>query len=157
DTALQVTNNSKLFAFLARTDSPESKGGAGYAGRVFYNFTNNLWLINGGYSEVGNTFNPEVGYLPRRGYQRPQFRAFFQPQPKRWPWIRRISPHMNYNAYYGIDDHQVQSSMGHFHFFEIQPRQGGRFGTLVERYQDRPITNFTVFDAGGHTVVIPPG
>ena len=34
-----------------------------------------------------------------------------------------------YNAFYGINDGLVQSSMGHFHFFEIQPKQGGRFGT----------------------------
>jgi hypothetical protein len=157
DTALQVTTNSKLFAFVARTDSPASRGGHDYSERVFYNFTNNLWQVSTGYSQVGNDFNPEVGYLPRRGYRRPEMRAFFQPQPKRWPWIRRISPHTTYNAFYGIGDGLIQSSMGHFHFFEIQPRQGGRFGTFFERYQDRPVANFTVFNAGGRTVVIPPG
>ena len=47
--------------------------------------------------------------------------------------------------------------MGHFHFFEIDPRQGGRFGTFVDRYQDRPTSAFTVFNAGGKTVVIPRG
>ena len=157
DTALQVSKNGKLFAFIARTDSPRTRGGSDHSERVFYNFTNNLWQISGGYSQVGNNFNPEVGYLPRRGYRRPEIRAFFSPQPKRWPWIRRISPHASYNAYYGIDDGLVQSSMGHFHFFEIQPKQGGRFGTFVERYQDRPIANFAVFNAGGKRVVIPPG
>jgi hypothetical protein len=157
DTAVQVTSNSRLFAFVARTDSPEARGGTGYSSRVFYNFTNNIWQVSTGYSQVDNTFNPEVGYLPRRGYRRPEMRVFFQPQPKRWPWIRRISPHASYNAYYGYDDNQIQSSTGHFHFFEIQPRQGGRFGTFVDRNQDRPTANFTVFNAGGRTVVIPPG
>jgi len=157
DTALQVTRNAKLFAFVARTDSPESRGGHDYSERVFYSFTNNLWQLSTGYSQVGNDFNPEVGYLPRRGYRRPDMRVFFTPQPKRWPWIRRISPHTSYTAFYGIDDGLVQSSMGHFHFFEIQPRQGGRFGTFAERYQDRPVTNFTIFNADGKRVVIPPG
>ena len=83
--------------------------------------------------------------------------AIFTPQPKRWPWIRRISPHVSYNAYYGLDDNLVQTSMSHFHFFEIQPKQGGRFGTFVDRNQDRPITPFVVFNAGGQRVVIPPG
>jgi hypothetical protein len=157
DTALQLTSNSKLFAFIARTDSPQARGGTDYSSRVFYNFTNNLWQVSTGYSQVGDRFNPEGGYLPRRGYRRPEMRVFFQPQPKRWPWIRRISPHTSYNAYYGIDDGLIQSSVGHFHFLEIQPRQGGRFGTFVERIQDRPVANFTVFNAGGKTVVIPPG
>jgi hypothetical protein len=157
DAAWQVSKNGKLFAFIARTDSPAVRGGSDHSERIFYNFTNNLWQVSGGYSQVGSNFNPEVGYLPRRGYRRPEFRAFFQPQPKRWPWIRRISPHTSYNAYYGVDDGLIQSSQGHFHFFEIQPRQGGRFGTFVERSQDRPIANFTVFNAGGKRVVIPPG
>ena len=157
DANLQVSKNGKLYAFVARTDSPAIRGGSDHSERIFYNFTNNLWLISTGYSQVGNDFNPEVGYLPRRGYRRPEFRAFFQPQPKRWPWIRRISPHVNYNVFYGIDDGLIQTSNGHFHFFEIQPRQGGRFGTFVERYQDRPIAPFTVFNAAGRQVIIPPG
>jgi hypothetical protein len=157
DAALQVTKNSKFFTFLARTDSPSSRGGSDYSGRAFYNFTNNLWQVSAGYSQVGEFFNPEVGYLPRRGYRRPEMRVFFQPQPKRWKWIRRISPHTSYNAYYGINDGLLQSSMGHFHFFEIQPAHGGRFGTFIDRNQDRPTVPFVVFNAGGQRVVIPPG
>jgi hypothetical protein len=157
DANLQVTTNSKLFAYVARTDSPTGKGGSDHSERVFYSFTNNLWQVAAGYSQVGDNFNPEVGYLPRRGYRRPEWRVFFQPQPKRWSWIRRISPHTSYNAYYGIDDGLVESSMAHFHFFEIDPKQGGRFGTFVDRFQDRPVAPFTVFNAGGQRVVIPPG
>jgi hypothetical protein len=157
DAAWQMTTNGKLFTYLARTDSPASKGGSDYSGRVFYNFTNNLWQVSSGFTQVGDFFNPEVGYLPRRGYRRPEFRAFFQPQPKRWPWIRRISPHVSYNAFVGLKDNEIQTSNGHYHFFEIQPARGGRFGTFFEVLQDRPIAPFTVFNAGGKRVVIPPG
>jgi hypothetical protein len=157
DAALQVSTNGKLFTYLARTDSPASKGGSDYSGRLFYNFTNNIWQLSAGYTHVGDFFNPEVGYLPRRGYRRPEGRLFFQPQPKRWPWIRRISPHVSYNAYVGLHDNEIQSSMGHYHFFEIQPRQGGRFGTFVDRTQDRPVAPFVVFNAAGKRVVIAPG
>ncbi len=157
DANVQVTKNSKVFAYVAGTTSPLVKGGTDHSERVFYNFTNNLWLASGGYSQVGANFNPEVGYLPRKGYRHPEFRVFFQPQPKRWPWIRRISPHVAYNSYYGVADGQLQSSMTHIHFLEIDPKQGGRFGTWVDRFQDRPLAPFTVFNAGGHKVVIAPG
>jgi hypothetical protein len=156
DAAWQASSNGKLFAFLARTDSPSERGGSDYSGRLFYNYTNTLWQVSGGFSQVGENFNPEVGYLPRRGYRRPEMRVFFQPQPKRWPWIRRISPHVSQSAYYGLDG-QLQSSSGHYHWLEIQPAQGGRFGHFVERTDDRPIVPFTVFNAGGRRVVIPPG
>jgi len=156
DAAWQATQNGKLFAFLARTDSPSSRGGSDYSGRLFYNYTNTLWQVSGGYSQVGENFNPEVGYLPRRGYRRPEMRIFFQPQPKRWPWIRRISPHVSQSAYYGLDG-QLQTSTGHYHWLEIQPAQGGRFGHFVERTDDRPPVPFTVFNAGGRRVTIAPG
>ena len=157
DAALQVSTNGKLFTYLARTDSPASRGGSDYSARAFYNFTNNIWQLSTGFTLVGDFFNPEAGYVPRRGYRRPEGRVFFTPQPKRWPWIRRISPHVSYNALVGLHDNAIQSSMGHYHFFEIQPRQGGRFGTFVDRLQDRPVLPFTVFNAGGKKVVIPPG
>jgi hypothetical protein len=156
DAAWQATQNGKLFAFIARTDSPSSRGGSDYAGRMFYNFTNNLWQVSGGYSQVGENFNPEVGFLPRRGYRSPEGRIFLTYQPKRWEWIRRISPHVSQSVHYGLDG-ELQTSRGHYHWFEIQPKQGGRFGQFFERVQDRPIVPFTVFNAGGRRVTIAPG
>jgi hypothetical protein len=156
DTAIQVSSNGKLFAFIARNDSPGTEKGSDYAGRLFYSYANDLWQVTGGYSQVGERFDPEVGFVPRRGYRRPEYRVFYNKQPKRWPWIRRISPHTSYTGYYGFDN-RIQSSSAHFHPFEIQPRSGGRFGTFVDRAQDRPLTPFTVFNANGKRVVIPPG
>ena len=160
DLNYQVTTNQRLSAFIARTDTPTTRTsgprGSDYSGRGFYNFTNQLWQVSTGYSQVGEDFNPEVGFLPRRGYRRPEFRAFFQPQPKRWPWIRRFSPHVNYTSFYGFDD-QLQSSNYHLHAFEIQPRQGGRFGWFFDYLQDVPTAPFTVFNRDGQRVVIPAG
>jgi len=123
---------------------------------VFYSYANDLWQVSSGFSQVGERFSPEVGFVPRRGYRRPEFRAFYTLPPKRWPWIRRFSPHVNWNAYYGLDG-DIQTSSGHFHFFEIQPRRGGRFGTYFDTAQDRPLAPFQVFNANGNRVVIPPG
>ena len=82
-------------------------------------------------------FNPEVGFLPRRGYRRPEARVFFQPQPKSIKWIRRFAPHVSYGSFYGFDG-ELQSSTSHIHPFEIQPMQGGRFGWFMDYNQDNP-------------------
>lgn len=156
DAMIQVTPNGKLFTFLARTDSPGTLG-SDLAGRAMYTFANTLFNGFVGVSAVGDRFNPEVGFLPRRGYVKPEGRFFLTYQPKRWSWIRRISPHVSQNNYYGLNG-TLQSSRGHYHFFEIQPAQGGRFGLIVERQQDRPERPFAVFaGANGRRVVIPPG
>ncbi|HYE88882.1 MAG TPA: DUF5916 domain-containing protein [Vicinamibacterales bacterium] len=162
DANVQLSQNQRVSAFVARTDTPESRPsteprGSDYSGRGFYNFTNNLWQVSGGYSQVGSNFNPEVGFLPRRGYRRPEFRAFFQPQPKRWPWIRRIAPHVSYNSFWGIEDGKRQSESWHIHPFEIQPRQGGRFGWFVDYTRDNPTRPFTVFNRADRRVTIPVG
>ena len=157
DLAWQATTNGKLFAFFARTDSPESKGGSDYAGRAFYSYANPFW--NGGisYAQVGERFNPEVGFLPRRAYRQLDSRYFVTYQPKQWPWIRRISPHMQYTLYVNLDN-QLESSRGHWHFFEIQPLKGGRFGYFIDTQQDRPQQGFTVYqDPTGKRVIIPAG
>jgi hypothetical protein len=160
DANVQLTTNQRVSAFIARTDTPESRvagpRGSDYSGRVFYNFTNNLWQVSGGVSQVGENFNPEVGFLPRRGYRRPEFRTFFSPQPKQWPWIRRVSPHISYTSFYDFDGN-LQSSQSHIHLFEIQPRQGGRFGWFMDYSQDVPLTPFTVYNREGNRVTIPVG
>ena len=66
DAAWQTSANGRLFAFFARTDSPASKGGSDYAGRVYYNYAGPVWSTAAGYSQVGDRFNPEVGFAAQR-------------------------------------------------------------------------------------------
>jgi hypothetical protein len=160
DANIQINANQRFSAFLARTDTPEDRRtgpkGSDYSGRGFYNYTDNLWQISAGYSQVGDNFNPEVGFLPRRGYRRPEFRAFFQPQPKTIEWIRRVSPHISYNSFWGFDN-VLQTEMWHIHPFEIQPKQGGRFGIFHDISKDNPTVPFVVFNREGRSVIIPSG
>ena len=130
--------------------------GSDYSGRAFYNFTNNLWQISGGYSQVGENFNPEVGFLPRRGYRRPEFRAFFQPQPKNIEWIRRIAPHISYNAFWGFDEscrpRTGTSTRSRF----SRSRAAASAGSSITP-RTIPTAPFTVFNRDGRRVVIPAG
>jgi hypothetical protein len=160
DANVQINANQRFSAFLARTDTPTDRAagpkGSDYSGRAFYNYTDNLWQISGGYSQVGEDFNPEVGFLPRRGYRRPEFRAFFQPQPKSIEWIRRVAPHISYNSFWGFDK-ILQTESWHIHPLEIQPRQGGRFGYFFDYNKDNPTLPFVVFNRENRRVVIPAG
>ena len=163
------SKNAKVFAFIARTRLAEraqrhaparrSTGpqGAGYSGRVFYNYTDNIWQLSGGYSRVDNNSNPEAGYLlgaatsgrssacsssrsrsagPGSGASR-RIRATTPSTVWTMAWCRaRWATSIS-----------SRSSRGRVDWF----------GTFVDRNQDRPISAFRVFNAGGKTVVIPPG
>jgi hypothetical protein len=157
DLGWQATTNGRLSAFLARTDSPATKGGSDYAGRAAYTHVNQQWAAGAGYAQVGERFNPEVGFLRRRGYRSLEGRFSLSYQPTQWPWIRRIQPHTSFTAYTDLRN-RLESSQGHWHFFDIQTRTGARFGYLFETQQDRPTRPFTVYeDVTGRTVVIPAG
>jgi hypothetical protein len=114
-------------------------------------------------TRVGQNFNPEVGFLPRSNFVRPEIRVFFQPQPKRPKWIRRVAPHFSANAFYDATEvrpgqgRKLQTAFWHVHPFEIQPMQGGRFGWFFDVNKDNPIRPFQVYNRDGKRVVIPVG
>jgi hypothetical protein len=138
-------------------DSPESRGGSDYAGRAAYTYTHTSFTAGGGYAQVGDSFNPEVGFLRRRSYRSLEGRFNLSYQPKSRPWIRRIQPHTNFTVFTNLQN-QLESSSGHWHFLDIQTRTSARFGYLIETQQDRPQRAFTVYqDVTGRRVVIPPG
>jgi len=162
DANWQMSEGQRLSTFVARTDSPETDQnqagprGSDYSYRGYYDFRNKDWQVAGGFSQVGDNFNPEVGFLPRRGYRRPEFRVFYQPQPKNSTWIRRYAPHVSSNAYWDLNG-RLQTAFTHFHPFEIQPMRGGRFGWFFDQNKDNPLAPFVVYNRDGNRVVIPPG
>jgi hypothetical protein len=157
DAGWQVTTNGRMFAFLARTDSPDTRGGSDYAGRAAYTYVHPSWTASAAYAQVGDRFNPEVGFVRRRGFRQYEGRYNLSYQPQRWPWIRRIQPHANFSGFFNLDN-ELESSQGHWHFFDISTRTGARFGYLFETQQDRPQREFTVYqDVTGYRVAIAPG
>ena len=68
-----------------------------------------------------------------------------------------FQPHTNFTVYTDLQN-RLESSQGHWHFFDIQTRTGARFGYVFETGQDRPRRPFTVYqDVTGRRVVIPAG
>ncbi len=177
DANWQVSEGQRISTFYARTDTPDDTAvtavdapkGSDWSARGFYDFRNRLWQIGGGITRVGYNFNPEVGFLPRRNFIRPEMRIFFQPQPSRPRWIRRIAPHISANAFYdatAVDssnrpvsggDKKLQTAFWHVHPFEIQPMKGGRFGWFFDVNKDNPIRPFQVYNRDGRRIVIPIG
>ena len=164
DAAIQLGERARFFTFLAKTASAngETDGSAGrtMAGRAFLSYAHRLHQGHVGFTQVGEDFNPEVGFVPRRGFRKYQVRYFLDWQPTQIPalsWVRRFSPHVTWNAYYGFDG-EVESGRGHWHPIEFQPNGGGRFGVFIDRHRDRPLRDFTVYSGvDGHRVVIAPG
>lgn len=164
DAALQITDDARFFAFLAGTSTSgreASDAGGAVAGRAFLNVSHPLHQGHVGFTQVGEDFRTDVGFVPRVGYRKYQWRYYLNWQPTQvaWMrnWVRRFSPHITWNRYEGFDG-EVQSARAHIHPIEFQPNSGGRFGWWVDIERDTPLDDFTVFSgADGRSVVIAPG
>jgi hypothetical protein len=67
------------------------------------------WNINAGYTEVGEGFNPEVGFLQRSSFKKPEFLLFRAMRPKNWGSILEIRPHISYRGYWNFNDELITS------------------------------------------------
>jgi hypothetical protein len=65
------------------------------------------------YREVGEDFNPELGFLPRDGYRYGQAFAMTYHRPEQFLSLREIRPHASYFEYRNIDTDFVQSAKLH--------------------------------------------
>ncbi len=153
----QLTPGQRISAFVARTDSPNQPGDAStgavsdYSWRAFYDFRNRVWQIAGGYSQVGKDFNPEVGFLPRRGFRRPEAASSSSRSRRTTAWIRRYAPHVSYNAVLRL--RRPAPDLGAaLPSLRIQPMHGGRFGAFFDRASDAPVAPFTVYNRDGKRV-----
>jgi hypothetical protein len=155
DANIQIGDKTRLFSYLAGSSTAGRENG--YTYRALLNYATNWWNGHVGYTEVSEDFVAAAGFVPRVDFRKPQVRYFLDYQPKKYAWIRRFSPHVTWNAYYGFDG-QVQSWRGHWHFFEIQPQAGGRFGIRIDSEADNPENPFVIYNgADGNRVVVAPG
>ncbi|MCK5442421.1 MAG: carbohydrate binding family 9 domain-containing protein [Maribacter sp.] len=67
----------------------------------------NNWEIMGAYTEVGEGFNPEVGFLLRSSFKKPEGRILYHLRPKnKDAKILEHRPHISYRGYWNFDGFQ---------------------------------------------------
>ncbi len=88
--------------WMSQTDSPGINSDD-TAGGVAWNYNDEDWSLNAGYSEVGENFNPEVGFLSRRGFRKIDAGWRYRYRPENWGNLQELRPHMNFRGYWDFD------------------------------------------------------
>ena len=148
DLQLGLGENWIISSYLAKTYTPELSGDD-WAGNVFAGYQSNLWRIQTLYLEIQDNFNPEVGFVQRRG-RKPQFRIFFTPSPESGP-VKRWNPHYGFRRWYGFDG-QLETERQH-HDLEVFFRNGGSLSIVLNRDFEFLRVPFEIHPG----VFIPPG
>ncbi len=118
-----------LSSYLAKTYSP-GLSGDDYAGNIFTEYRSDLWRFEGRYLEIQDNFNPEVGFVPRKGFRNPRFGVYFTPSPESG-LVRQWNPHATIRRFYGFDG-ELETERQHYDM-EVRLRNGGSLGITLNR------------------------
>ena len=99
-----IKQNTVVSGFFAKTDTPGRSGDD-----TAFNIRSRTNLqridVDAGYQEVGDNFNPQVGFLSRGGYRKPDVRIMTRFRPKS-RLFQELRPHASYRGYWGFDGFQ---------------------------------------------------
>ncbi len=97
--------NGLLQGFVARTDTPGIERGD-HAFRLGGSWSSERWRFAANLTEVGEGFNPEVGFLARRGYRKLDGFALRRIRPERLWGLQELRPHISYRGFWDFDGFQ---------------------------------------------------
>ncbi len=100
-----IGDETLITGWAAATDTPGLSGRDG-AGGIDANYVSPEWNISAGYSQVGENFNPEVGFLQRRGFRKYTAGIRRSIRPNNLWGLHELRPHINYRGYWGFDGFQ---------------------------------------------------
>ena len=100
-----IGDNVLLQGWVARTETPALTGrDDAFSFKADYNAVK--WAANASYTEVGEDFNPEVGFLARREYKKLSAFLMRRIRPEDLWGLLEIRPHVSYNGYWKFDGFQ---------------------------------------------------
>ena len=103
DAQIGIGELSKIVVFAGLTETPEMDKDNAYAYRMEIARDTKQISTNASYTEVGASFNPEMGYLKRENYRKWSGRIFTRFRPENKFGLLEIRPHVNYDGYWKLD------------------------------------------------------
>ena len=100
-----VAPTSMVTGFFAKTDTDGVSEGT-HAFNLRSQTNHPQWDLNAGYQEVGAGFNPEIGFLSRKGYRKPDVMLMTRFRPKDFINIQELRPHATFRGFWGLDGFQ---------------------------------------------------
>ncbi len=148
DMNLALTSALTVDGFIAGT-STRGTSGDELAAHFRAGWLDQSWRIYTEYTDLGDDFNPEVGFVPRVGIRRSKVHLEFNPRPGKWG-IRMMDP--MWNVLYITDQTGRLVTRRFHHMVSTTFENGANLDINHNRYFER-IDN--AFSVGG--VAIDPG
>ena len=139
-----------LRAWLAKTKTP-GRSGRDDAFSVKANWSSAGWSFGANYTEVGEDFNPEVGFLARSEYKKADFLIFRRVRMKGKWGLFEARPHASYTGFWKFDGFQETGVLHLDSHWEY--KSGAEIHTGVNLTRAGVIDSFEIIDG----VIVQPG
>ena len=142
DANIGLGEHLTFFNYLAKTQTPGLKG-RDHSASSEVRFDSDLLAWQVGYLEVGEDFNPEVGFVQRVNYRKPSYGIYLSPRPKNSRLIRRFWPHHSWQGYYRFDG-QPESGFRH-NDMHVYFQDGSSVGLAYNQNFEQLFEPFEIF------------
>ncbi len=139
-----------LKAWVAKSDTPELIGDDD-AYSVSASYDSADWSSALSFTDVGEDFNPEVGFLSRTNYRKAHALLLHRIRPENLWGLLELRPHISYTGYWKPDGFQESGFLHIDNHFEY--RTGTELHTGVNFTKDGVIEAFEIVDG----VTVQPG
>ena len=112
DGKMGIGDNTDLTAYVARSFSPHLDGSQ-HAFDISAQRNVEAVLLSAQYSEVSDTFNPEVGFLARQSYRKINTLVFSRFRPADFIGMLEIRPHVAHRSFWGYTDGFYETGFSH--------------------------------------------
>ena len=153
DGKLGLGRKARMSGFYAQTKDPNDRDNAhSFKLQTTYNW-NNLEM-RAGYTEVGEGFNPEVGFLLRSSFKKPEGLILYHLRPKKPDAkILEYRPHISYRGYWNFDGFQETGFLHIDNHFEW--KSGNELHTGVNITKEGVVNPFDI--SRGRNVIVDAG
>lgn len=97
-----IGQKAQLSGFYAQSTTPGINDNR-HAFKFQSQYEWNSLSINGAYTEVGEGFNPEVGFLQRTAFRKPEFRILYHVRPDDMIGLLELRPHISYRGFWNFN------------------------------------------------------
>ncbi len=150
DGQLGIGANSNVAGYFAGTSSPEVDEGA-HSFNLRSEHNGDKWLLRGGYTEVGEGFNPEVGFLSRGAYRKANGHILYTYRPADLWKFQEFRPHITYEGYWDFDGYHETNYLHMDNSFVM--KDGTTGNTVLNLTKEGVKEPFEIFPG----VVVPVG
>ena len=143
---------SQIDGYTAISNTPNLDKEKAYAFRLQASSTGKMFSNALSYTEIGEDFNPEMGFLKRSGgYRKWSGRIFTRLRPENDLGVLELRPHVNYDGYWKLNGfHQT----GKLHVDNhLEFRSGYEIHTGINFTKEGLIEDFNIFPS--KSIVVP--